>query len=270
MYWKNLISSVDEMSPDEAKAFMADRTTASYQLIDVRQPKEYQEHHLPGALLIPLGELSNRYKELDPGLETVVYCRSGARSKAACQQLHRIGFDSVYNLTGGILKWQGQTATGSPESGLDYFIDGNFGSGAAMAYSMEAGLKAFYLEMAKRAVLPEIKKTLLTMASFEDGHLAKLAAQLQKAGQELPANIPDSILEGGFSTEELNKAFSDHLDSADKVIQLAMMFEAQACDLYIRLARITEEKETQDFYRSMAKEEQKHLDKLSADLDHYL
>jgi len=76
------------------------------QLIDVREPHEYEFARIPGTTLIPLGQLENRASELDPSRETVVYCRSGARSLHAIRQLRQAGFAGrLLNLRGGILAW---------------------------------------------------------------------------------------------------------------------------------------------------------------------
>lgn len=73
-------------------------------LLDVRQPEEFAETRIEGAVLIPLGELGQRVGELKKDIETVVICRSGGRSGRACEFLAQAGFD-VTNLVGGMLKW---------------------------------------------------------------------------------------------------------------------------------------------------------------------
>lgn len=78
-------------------------------LIDVREPNEYEADNL-GGTLIPLGELSYRVDELD-GLqdeEVIVHCRSGSRSAMAQQILEESGFSNVRNVTGGILAYRAQ------------------------------------------------------------------------------------------------------------------------------------------------------------------
>lgn len=77
------------------------------QIIDVRQPDEFESGHIPGAKLIPLGELSARYGEINPEMETVVVCRSGGRSTKACEFLVGAGYNHVHNLMGGMLGWDG-------------------------------------------------------------------------------------------------------------------------------------------------------------------
>jgi len=74
-------------------------------IVDVREPNEFQINRIPGAQLIPLGEIPRRYAELDPDAETVVYCKVGARSAKAADYLRTVGFRHVMNLQRGILDW---------------------------------------------------------------------------------------------------------------------------------------------------------------------
>ena len=74
-------------------------------LIDVREPWEYNICKIPGAQLIPLGEIPRRYAELDPDEELVMQCKVGGRSAKAADFLRSVGFKKVLNLKGGILDW---------------------------------------------------------------------------------------------------------------------------------------------------------------------
>jgi rhodanese-related sulfurtransferase len=75
-------------------------------LLDVREEWETELSPVPSTILhIPMGEIQSRLEELDPKIETVVICRSGGRSAQVAQFLAARGFDSVYNLAGGILAW---------------------------------------------------------------------------------------------------------------------------------------------------------------------
>ena len=74
-------------------------------ILDVREPSEAVICSLPGAVLIPLGELPRRLAELDPSAEIVVHCKSGARSARAVGLLREKGFTRASNLAGGILNW---------------------------------------------------------------------------------------------------------------------------------------------------------------------
>lgn len=61
------------MTEKEAKAFMDSHTSGTYQLVDVRQPEEFEEDHLPGAKLVPLNLLIEGGGDLDPNKPTIVY-----------------------------------------------------------------------------------------------------------------------------------------------------------------------------------------------------
>lgn len=77
-------------------------------VLDVREPMEYAFGHIPGAKLIPLGELDERLSELNTDKEIWVICRSGSRSDLASQKLHEKGFQ-VKNVVPGMKDWQGPT-----------------------------------------------------------------------------------------------------------------------------------------------------------------
>jgi len=78
------------------------------QVVDVREPWEFQRGRVPGSLLIPLEALDSRMRELDPSRETVVVCHVGQRSARAAERLRRAGFQRVYNLKGGMVAWMNQ------------------------------------------------------------------------------------------------------------------------------------------------------------------
>ncbi len=74
-------------------------------VVDVREPWEYNQGHVPGAVLMPLGQLSSRMSELDPEHPVVVICASGSRSQSAAALLGQKGFKTVYNVVGGTSGW---------------------------------------------------------------------------------------------------------------------------------------------------------------------
>jgi molybdopterin/thiamine biosynthesis adenylyltransferase/rhodanese-related sulfurtransferase/molybdopterin converting factor small subunit len=92
-----------EIDPVEVKAKL-DRHD-NFLLLDVREPHEYQICNIPGAKLIPLGDLPKRVNELDSSVEIVAHCKSGVRSGKAVEFLKQAGFKKVKNMTGGILAW---------------------------------------------------------------------------------------------------------------------------------------------------------------------
>ena len=84
-------------------------------IVDVREPQEYQINRIAGSTLIPLGELPQRYEELDPEAAIVCQCKSGMRSAKATAFLRGIGFKNVRNLAGGILGWIDQVDPSQPK-----------------------------------------------------------------------------------------------------------------------------------------------------------
>jgi rhodanese-related sulfurtransferase len=85
----------------DAQAFKA-LDPATVQLLDVRDPWEYKLARLPGAVLIPLGELADRLQELDPARPLAAYCHHGMRSLQALRFLQGAGFTDLAHLSGGI------------------------------------------------------------------------------------------------------------------------------------------------------------------------
>lgn len=95
---------MEEITATELKARL-DRGD-DLQIIDVREPDEYEKARLEGAKLIPLGQIVTRKDEIDEGRETVVHCKLGGRSAKAIEALQRAGFAGrLVNLKGGITAW---------------------------------------------------------------------------------------------------------------------------------------------------------------------
>jgi molybdopterin/thiamine biosynthesis adenylyltransferase/rhodanese-related sulfurtransferase/molybdopterin converting factor small subunit len=84
-------------------------------VLDVREPHEYEINRIPGSTLIPLGELPERFTELDANREIVAQCKSGMRSARAAAFLREHGFKNVKNLKGGILAWVDQVDPSQPK-----------------------------------------------------------------------------------------------------------------------------------------------------------
>jgi adenylyltransferase/sulfurtransferase len=96
----------EDTMPEITPLELAERLRAGdIDLIDVREPHEWDIAHIPGARLIPLGNLPAAVPSLDRTRDIVVQCRSGARSGRAVRLLQAAGFTRVRNLAGGILRW---------------------------------------------------------------------------------------------------------------------------------------------------------------------
>jgi len=75
-------------------------------ILDVRQPEEWNEFHIPGATLIPLEDLQNRLSEVPQDQEIVVVCRSGNRSATGRDILRKAGLTQVSSMAGGMNEWR--------------------------------------------------------------------------------------------------------------------------------------------------------------------
>lgn len=97
--------SYEQISGAEAKAIM-DRES-NYIIIDARTQSEYEEGHIPGAILIPEYEIAERAESELPDKKQLilVYCRSGRRSKIAAEALVKLGYANVKEF-GGIIDWK--------------------------------------------------------------------------------------------------------------------------------------------------------------------
>ena len=92
----------------DVAALKAARETGSVPLVDVRTPEEFADGHVPGAINIPVDQLSQRLSELESHKTADLYliCRSGGRSARARDMLLEAGFAHPINVAGGTLAWK--------------------------------------------------------------------------------------------------------------------------------------------------------------------
>ena len=100
-------ASYDQISGAEAKALMD--SESGYIIIDARTQEEYDQGHIPGAILIPEYEIAVRAENELPDKDQLilVYCRSGRRSKIAAEELVKLGYTNVKEF-GGIIDWENE------------------------------------------------------------------------------------------------------------------------------------------------------------------
>jgi adenylyltransferase/sulfurtransferase len=99
----SLAGTAAEISPAELAARL--QAGDDLVLVDVREPHELEISHLPGARLLPLGELPSRLAELDKDAEIILFCRTGTRSARALDILVTAGFTRLRHLAGGLNAW---------------------------------------------------------------------------------------------------------------------------------------------------------------------
>lgn len=271
--FRKLFQPVESMDADQFKSFSRDRKEGSYTLLDVRQPREYEESHIPGATLVPLPDLPNGLSSLDPDKPTVVYCAVGGRSRVAAQMLSGKGFKEVFNLKGGIRAWSGATAWGPQGLNLD-LLTGEEGPEEmlAVAYGLEDGLVRFYEMASGQTSHPVAKELLDRLAAMEEGHKERLIARYRALAGQDPSAHPkgQDRMEGGMVIdrflEENKAAFQEPKD----ILQLALMVEAQALDLYSRFAQACRQVEAKSLLEELAEDEKTHLGSLGSMLNQVL
>ncbi len=106
-------NGVKKIDAQKAKELMAG---GSVTVVDVRTAEEYEEAHVPGAVLVPLDTIGAEAPAALPDKKAVllVYCRSGRRSAQAAAQLAELGYETVYDF-GGIIDWPYETETGAAQ-----------------------------------------------------------------------------------------------------------------------------------------------------------
>lgn len=194
----------------------------------------------------------------------------GGRSRVAAQLLSGFGFKKVYNLTGGIKAWKGIVAEGPVEMGLD-LISGmeTYADVLKLAYGMEQNLGDFYREVEKKSSDVDLTKLLNTLSSVEDRH-KDFVYHLYFSEETDPLSLTDfkmsvqtEVIEGGLKLQDFLMRNQEFLKSPLDLLDLSIMLETQAFDLYLRLARKSLNEKTKLAFNKIADEEKSHLTALS-------
>ena len=188
--------------------------------------------------------------------------------------LSGLGFKEVYNLKGGMMAWEGLQASGPEELNMDLVRgDESPVEMVRLSYSLENGLEKFYKNMQKRTKNKAIEALFSKLVQIEETHkkrLADLYTKIEPAGNDLESwesEAGQGIMEGGFDIEAFTHQNESFLDTPHHVIDLAMMLETQALDLYLRFSQRTESGDTRKVLFKLADEEKAHLDALGRWLD---
>ena len=193
-------ASYQTITAEEAKARMDSGDPVT--VLDVRTNREYEEGHIEGALLLPVGQVPDKATLLLPDLdaEILVYCRSGVRSAEAAQALAGLGYTQVFDF-GGILDWPYETVTGAFETPealqtpgiLDGFttedLDGN---------PVDSSILEGY-----PITMVNVWATFCSPCINEMPDLGRLAAEYESRGVQIVGVVLDTATGGGAYDEEL-------------------------------------------------------------------
>lgn len=179
------------------------------------------------------------------------------------------GFKEVYNVSGGIKAWEGAVAEGPVELNLDLVRgDETPQEIIRLGYGMEQNLAGFYRAVKEKTSDQEFAGLLDKLASIEDKH-KKYLLDLYNDIEPFPvdqdafeAEVSATVMEGGFDSAQFIRKNESYLHTVSSLLDLSMMLEAQALDLYLRFGDKVENEETKRVLRKIGDEEKAHLEAL--------
>jgi len=184
------------------------------------------------------------------------------------------GFKKVFNVTGGIKAWHAKTAVGPQDLGVDLFCGKEEPEDVlTVAYSLEQGLRDFYMTMEEKAARSEVKDLFARLSDIELKHQMSIYLAYNEISNEglskenFEKKVEKKAMEGGLSTREYLDIFKPDLGSETDVISLAMSIEAQALDLYQRVSSKILNPHSKDIINKIANEEKAHLASLGKLMD---
>jgi sulfur-carrier protein adenylyltransferase/sulfurtransferase len=272
--------NVINIFPDELEEFRTKTRERNYILVDVRQPFEYREGHIPGAQLIPLPEIEERLAELPPDQNLILYCRSGGRSAVAAALIKdaapRQGM--LYNLVGGISGWEGKELKDVPH--LELFPrDLPRAQTLYRAMNMEKGAWIFYNDLAQEYKDSELGGMIADLGGMEEIHARSIFNFWQKkvtppsndSFEDVFARLDGRIMEGGKPVAAwMARLGQDPKDRMLRLLELACEIEYYAYDLYRGLAKREQDRDEAKTYLLLAEQEKAHVRIISKALNRVL
>jgi len=251
------------------KEYIRRHAEKDYVLIDVRQPQEYLQEHIPGALLMPLAELEAKRSGLPKDKDFIFYCKSGARSQMAAMMTidSKITSKNIYNLKGGIMAWSDMTLDGFPRvkvfdraKTLPEFL--------LLAMNMEKGADRFYREICRRYPDKAFSRVFENLAAVETAHAKIIYGFYKNHAESEPApfeafyeTLDGNVIEGGESLEAGMAMLEGLADDACRdLMDMALEMEFTAFDLYRTLAnQTTHDAAMSSAFLTIAQAEKAHM-----------
>ena len=168
------------------------------------------------------------------------------------------------------MAWDGLAASGPESWGLELADPGEGPAGVlATAHGLEHCLKVYYQTLAERGGEPRVAELFAKLAQIEQAHEKRLREMYESLSPREQAQAPleqaePARMEGGYSLEEFLERQGEALRDREQVLMLAMSLEAQALDLYMRLADRAKHQASKEVLLTISGEEQAHLAALGA------
>lgn len=195
------------------------------------------------------------------------------RSRAAASILTGAGFKEVHSMQGGIRAWEGFVAEGIPEAGMAYFSPATRPEEMiALAWLLEDGSRKFYESLAKMVEDQEAKGLFENLKRSEENHkttLWKMYEELsgKAPAPEFPGNVISKeprgdVMEGGMIISEALKWSKGK--SLTEIVELSISLETNSYDLYLKMERKVESRNSKQVFETLSEEEKKHLEQLTS------
>lgn len=266
---------INEINAEALRIYMAAHNESDYLLIDVRQPEEYAESHIPGARLLPIMELVPRLFELPAECDLLFYCRSGGRSAAAAVLAleEKVCEASIYNISGGMLAWDGHSIEGTPRWHL-FDTVATTGERLYLAMDLEKGAQRFYEFVDERFNSAPLAATFAGLAKAEVAHARTIYKFWQaETGQGVSFDslyhaLRGEILEGGQELESVLTSVTRLEEGAClSLVEMALGIEYAAYDLYRTLADNGPDNGIKKVFIQLAQAEKAHMEVLTKAID---
>jgi sulfur-carrier protein adenylyltransferase/sulfurtransferase len=241
------IHEFEIMSVDGLKRYMNSTPEKEYILVDVRQPGEYIQAHIPGALLMPLSEFQSKISSLPDDKDIVFYCLSGSRSRTAAMLAadQKISQKNIYSLEGGISKWTGASLGNVPKIEI-FDTSQSVSQLIKTAIRMEKGAELFYLNIQELSPLTSDNGIFSHLAEAEVSHAKSLfdlwlndSEKPLQTFEEFYEHLTADVVEGGDALNDL----IGYIHQIQKygcvnLLDLAMDVEFASYDLYKTMANL--------------------------------
>lgn len=256
-----------DIGAERLREYMGRHHENEYLLVDVRQPDEYRQGHIPGAVLIPLGQIPERIDELPVDRDIIFYCRSGKRSRGAALFTGSRPYvaGSVFNLVGGILAWERKAVSGAPDLKV-FALAGTDQEVLLQAMDLERGAERFYTAIRQRYKRISWVDTLAALAGEEEAH-ARMIYRFWAAGQPDPpsfatvySGLAGDLTEGGYSCAALVAMLERQpFEPCRAMLELALTIEYAAYDLCRNLAHRFQGQQLEEVFNTLAEAEKEHM-----------
>jgi rhodanese-related sulfurtransferase/rubrerythrin len=262
--------AVAALTAEQLQKFIKENHEARYLLLDVRQPGEYRDMHIPGARLMPLPEVAQQVDRLPSDKSLIFYCRSGGRSMAAASLADEEIEDHgpIYNLDGGIMAWNGVMLEEAPRVRL--FAGQDFADMLTTAMNLEKGALRFYGHIRDRRGRASWAEVLGHLAKAEKEHAQTVFGFLKKHQPQTDPfetmfdQLKGDVLEGGLTlTQALEVLDRLDEDACLGCLELSLKIEYAAYDLYRSLADQVQDADARQVFLSLAQAEKAHMRLLS-------